>query len=157
MKTARRHCWNQHMPPEAHLFLHVAVDINDRPFRGNQMRLDGVVISVGCTLSQCNSNASTAVTVRDSLMTLSIWSQEIADQPMTLNFRATIFGKPLSQVGPPFQVLLHSPCKQKVMGMIAFVSSSVSLIVRSTTEQSECNIQSSKSWQNLSSCLIQQR
>ena len=62
------------------------------------MRLDGVVVSAGCSLPQIAGNSGAAVTVKDSLMTLCIWGQASAGQPVTLNFNVTVVGKPLSQV-----------------------------------------------------------
>ena len=69
------------------------------------MRLDGVTITAGCTDPDCMAHAASngAITISDKFMTLWIWSEQASGQSApTLNFRAAVMGKAMSQVPPVF-------------------------------------------------------
>ena len=70
------------------------------------MRLDGVIITAGCTDPTCMAHAAPngAITVSDRFMTLWIWSEQASGQSTpSLNFQAAVMGKAMSQVPPVFQ------------------------------------------------------
>ena len=89
----------------------LAVTINERPFRGLQQRLDGVVVTEGCGKRACGQGTprpGSAVTIGDSFLTVWIWAESgdysgntevfSVAQAAHLNFGILVFGTFRSQV-----------------------------------------------------------